>query len=131
MDCITIFNFTFMKNINILVLLILFFSSSFSTIIAQNKAVFLGDSSTWADSIMATLSEEERIAQLFIVAAYSNKGKDHKKEIANLVERYKIGGLMFLQGGPVRQAKLTNFFPSPHTNAVLIFFPFSVLIGIF
>ena len=53
---------------------------------------------------MATLSEEERIAQLFMVAAYSNKGEDHKHQITDLVEYYKIGGLMFLQGGPVRQA---------------------------
>ena len=29
------------------------------------------------------------------------------------------------------ESKLTNFFPFPLTKAVLIFFPFSVLIGIF
>ena len=48
---------------------------------AQNKAVFLSDSTSWADSVLATLSEQERIAQLFMVAAYSNKGKEHQKQI--------------------------------------------------
>ena len=45
---------------------------------------------------MKTLSEDERIAQLFMVAAYSNKGESHKREITDLVENYRIGGLMFL-----------------------------------
>ena len=44
------------------------------------------DSKNWVDSVMATLSEEEKIAQLFMVAAYSNKGQDHIQHIVNLVE---------------------------------------------
>lgn len=71
----------------------------------QNKAIFLSDSTVWADSILEGLSDQQKIAQLFMVAAYSNKGEQHKKEITNLIEKYKIGGLMFLQGGPIRQAK--------------------------
>ena len=70
--------------------------------------MFLNNSTAWADSVLASLSEEERIAQLFMVAAYSNKDELHKQQITDLVEQYKIGGVMFLQGGPVRQAKLTN-----------------------
>ena len=69
---------------------------------------------------MATLSEEERIAQLFMVAAYSNRGSDHKKHIVDLVEDYKIGGLMFLQGGPVRQAKMTNYYQSKSKIPLMI-----------
>ncbi|MEC7646656.1 MAG: glycoside hydrolase family 3 N-terminal domain-containing protein [Bacteroidota bacterium] len=87
--------------------LILFLAVS-QHVFCQKKAVFLNDETSWADSLMATLSEEERIAQLFMVAAYSNKGEVHKKHIIDLVDNYKIGGLMFLQGGPVRQARLTN-----------------------
>ena len=87
--------------------LILFLAVS-QQVFCQKKAVFLNEKTSWADSLLATLSDEERIAQLFMVAAYSNKGEDHKKYITDLVENYKIGGLMFLQGGPVRQASLTN-----------------------
>ena len=68
---------------------------------AQNKAIFLSDSTVWADSVIATLSQNERIAQLFMVAAYSNKDELHKQQITDLVKDYKIGGVMFLQGGPV------------------------------
>jgi len=76
---------------------------------AQNKAIFLSDSTVWADSVMATLSQDERIAQLFMVAAYSNKDELHKQQITDLVKNYKIGGVMFLQGGPLRQANFTNY----------------------
>ena len=64
--------------------------------------------SAWVDSVMTTLSQEERIAQLIMVAAYSNRGEEHKQEILKLIKEQKIGGLIFFQGGPVRQVKLMN-----------------------
>lgn len=68
--------------------------------------------SIWVDSVFNSLSPQERIAQLFMVAAYSNKDQDHVNEIVDLVENHKIGGLIFFQGGPVRQANLTNLYQS-------------------
>lgn len=62
----------------------------------------------WVDSVMTTLTPEQRIGQLFMVAAYSNKNEHHIREIDTLVSRYGIGGVMFMQGGPKRQALLTN-----------------------
>ena len=62
----------------------------------------------WVDSVMNKLDEDERIGQLFMVAAYSNKGEDHLDELRRLVKNYNIGGLIFFQGGPVRQAVMTN-----------------------
>lgn len=64
--------------------------------------------SKWVDSIMANLSPDERIAQLFMVPAFSNKGTDHKKEILDQVKKYKIGGLIFMQGDPKSQLELMN-----------------------
>ena len=64
--------------------------------------------SPWADSVYQTLSDEQKIAQLFMVAAYSNKDKAHLESLEKLVADYDIGGLIFFQGGPVRQAKMTN-----------------------
>ncbi|WP_130733648.1 glycoside hydrolase family 3 N-terminal domain-containing protein [Flavobacterium sp. J27] len=66
----------------------------------------------WVDSIYNQLSFEEKVGQLFMVAAYSNKNESHYKEIDELVEKYKVGGLIFFQGGPVRQAQLTNRYQS-------------------
>ncbi|WP_460921668.1 glycoside hydrolase family 3 N-terminal domain-containing protein [Pontibacter brevis] len=64
----------------------------------------------WVDSVMTTLSPDQRIGQLFMVAAYSNKNEKHFREIDTLVSRYGVGGIMFMQGGPMRQAMLTNRF---------------------
>ena len=84
------------------------FSVSFIPKDKNLEPVFIKNDSRWADSVLKTLTPEERIAQLFMVAAYSNKDKTHIKEIKKLVKDYKIGGLIFFRGGPVRQANLTN-----------------------
>jgi beta-N-acetylhexosaminidase len=74
----------------------------------------------WADSVFKSLSPDERIAQLFMVAAYSNKDKAHVNEIKKLVNEYKIGGLIFFQGGPLRQAVLSNCYQSCSKVPLLI-----------
>jgi beta-N-acetylhexosaminidase len=66
----------------------------------------------WVDSIYNQLTFEEKVGQLFMVAAYSNKDAEHVKSIEKLIDEYKIGGLIFFQGGPVRQARLTNKYQS-------------------
>lgn len=62
----------------------------------------------WADSVLKTLSNEEKIAQLMVIRAHSNLGEKHVQEVTNLIKQYNVGGLCFFQGGPVRQATLTN-----------------------
>ncbi|GAA4314857.1 glycoside hydrolase family 3 N-terminal domain-containing protein [Compostibacter hankyongensis] len=64
----------------------------------------------WADSVFRTLSPEQRIAQLIFVRAYSNQGAAHVREVTRLVRDKHVGGLVFFQGGPVRQASLTNYY---------------------
>jgi beta-glucosidase-like glycosyl hydrolase/CubicO group peptidase (beta-lactamase class C family) len=63
---------------------------------------------------------DERIAQLFMVAAFSNKDRKHVEEIAGLVSRYNIGGLIFFQGSPVRQASETNHYQSKAKTPLVI-----------
>ncbi|TDN83479.1 beta-glucosidase-like glycosyl hydrolase [Salegentibacter sp. 24] len=64
--------------------------------------------SKWVDSIMKKLTPKERIAQLIMVAAYSNRDKEHKEEILKLIKEQKIGGLIFFQGDPESQLRLIN-----------------------
>ncbi|HRE74410.1 MAG TPA: glycoside hydrolase family 3 N-terminal domain-containing protein [Flavobacteriales bacterium] len=78
----------------------------------KQKPRFLDVDSRWADSLMLVMSPEERIAQLFMVAAYSNRDQVHEAEIMHLVTEHKVGGLIFFQGGPMRQAHLTNRYQS-------------------
>jgi beta-glucosidase-like glycosyl hydrolase/CubicO group peptidase (beta-lactamase class C family) len=75
-------------------------------IFAQNKSNLTQEK--WVDSVYNQFSFEEKVGQLFMVAAYSNKNEAHNKSIDDLISKYKIGGLIFFQGGPVRQANLTN-----------------------
>src|ERR1043165_299644 len=79
------------------------------TVMAQVLPPFYSpEASQYADSVIKRLTREERIGQLFMVAAWSNKDSIHIKEIQQQVRDYGIGGLIFFQGGPVRQAMLTN-----------------------
>jgi len=66
----------------------------------------------WVDSIYNQMSFMEKVGQLFMVAAYSNKDTIHTNAVEKLVRDYKIGGLIFFQGGPMRQARLTNKYQS-------------------
>lgn len=81
---------------------------------------YLDISSQWIDSVFQTLSDEEKIAQLLMVAAYSNRDESHKEEITRLIKKYNVGGLIFFQGGPVRQAMLTNHFQGEAKTPLLI-----------
>jgi len=62
----------------------------------------------WVDSVFNKLSKREKIAQMFFVAAYTNKTQAFTDSIAKVIKNEKIGGLVFFQGGPERQAILTN-----------------------
>lgn len=66
------------------------------------------DEDKWVDSVFHSMSHRERLGQLFMIAAYSNKNETHYSNVQNLIEKYNIGGIIFFQGGPVRQAVLTN-----------------------
>jgi len=68
--------------------------------------------SRWVDSVYNQMTIDEKIGQLFMVAAYSNKNEAHAQSIDSLIINQKIGGIIFFQGGPVRQANLTNRFQS-------------------
>lgn len=81
---------------------------------------FLANEALWADSVLSTLSLDERIAQLMMVAAYSNKDAKHEAETEALIRERNIGGLIFFQGGPVRQARLTNRYQAAARTPILI-----------
>jgi len=110
-----------MRQISTLLLLVVSIHISYS----QNKTKTVSPDKSdlqkkWVDSIYNKMSFEERVGQLFMVAAYSNKNESHYKDIDDLVENYKVGGLIFFQGGPVRQAQLTNRYQQKSKVPLLI-----------
>jgi len=68
------------------------------------------DEEVWVDSVLSGLSLEEKVGQLFMVAAYSNRDEEHYTYLENLIKINKIGGLIFFQGSPEKQVELTNRF---------------------
>lgn len=62
----------------------------------------------WVDSLYNAMSLEERIGQLFMVQVFSNQGRAHEIQVVNLIKNHHIGGLIYSNGGPSRQAKLNN-----------------------
>ncbi|WP_187261523.1 glycoside hydrolase family 3 protein [Pontibacter beigongshangensis] len=87
---------------------------------ARNLLEALEHPSGWVDSVYNTLSLEERIAQLIIIEAFSNQGPKYEAEVLQVIEQHKIGGLIFFQGGPIRQARLTNRYQAASKVPLLI-----------
>lgn len=91
-----------------------------STLSASGQSVIYEGDTAWAKHKLGSMSLDEKLGQLFMVAAYSNKTDAHKAEILKLIKEQKIGGLIFFQGGPVRQAHLTNTYQQAATTPLMI-----------
>ena len=76
----------------------------------------------WVDSLMKNMTLDEKIGQLFMVQAYSNLDEKHRMSIDSLIKNYHIGGLIFMQGTPEKQAVLTNNYQSNSKIPLLIGF---------
>lgn len=64
----------------------------------------------WVDSVFNSLTDDQRIAQLMVIRAHSNLGPEHVAKVVDDIQKYNVGALCFFQGGPVRQANLTNYY---------------------
>ncbi len=64
--------------------------------------------SLWVDSVFSTMSDEERIGQLFVYNVPATTDSYTTKSLMNAVEKRKVGGLLFWNGSLESQAQLTN-----------------------
>jgi beta-glucosidase-like glycosyl hydrolase/CubicO group peptidase (beta-lactamase class C family) len=76
----------------------------------------------WVKNIMNKLTLDEKIGQLFMIQAYSNKDKKHEAYIKKMIKKYHVGGLIFMQGTPEKQAELTNVYQKNSKIPLLIGF---------
>ncbi len=106
------------------VVCLLLWMAGITTATAQNDTLtpaFRNDLKTrWVDSTFNTLNKNEKIAQLIFVAAYSNRGVKQEVAITDLIRKYKVGGLIFFQGTPQKQASLTNYYQSQSKVPLLV-----------
>ena len=104
-----------MKKVLILLIAACFFApASF----AQKKKN--DNAKAWVDSVFKSLSKEERIAQLMVIRAHSNLGPEHVQGVVEQIQKYNVGALCFFQGGPIRQANLTNLYQSIAKTPLLV-----------
>ena len=66
----------------------------------------------WVDSIFQQLTVKQKIAQLIMIRAHSDKGADHIAQVEDLIKKYEVGGLCFFQGTPAKQISLVNQYQS-------------------
>lgn len=90
------------------------------TIPERSNPAFTQGISRWVDSVFQTMSPEERLGQLFMVAAYPKNGVANRTAVTELIKKYHIGGLIMFQSGPVAQAKLTNYYQSVSKTPLMI-----------
>lgn len=81
---------------------------------AQQKSYLqtLDEPNAWVDSVFHKLKRRHKIAQLFFVRAHTNRGQAYEDSVGKVIRKERIGGLVFFQGGPGRQAILTNKYQS-------------------
>lgn len=74
----------------------------------------------WVDSLMTKLTLEQKIGQLFMIQAYSNQKFQKTNELIDQIKEYQVGAIIFMQGGPVAQASITNKFQEASNIPLLI-----------
>lgn len=67
-----------------------------------------GNGEEWADRTVRKMTLDEKIGQLFMIAAYSNRDKEYEDRLERTIRQTHIGGLIFFQGDPTREVQLTN-----------------------
>ena len=98
-----------MKKLQLSFLIILSFYSQLA--LAQKPYSFvesLEKPHQWADATFKKMSRKHKIAQLFMVRAHSDLGKKYADSVARVIRKEQLGGVVFFQGGPVRQAMIAN-----------------------
>ena len=62
----------------------------------------------WVDSLYNSMSLKERVGQLYMVQVMSEHSDKVNNKVVELIKSEHIGGVIYSNGGPYRQAKLNN-----------------------
>lgn len=82
------------------ILFLIIFISPLSTQTAR-------DSNEIIDSILESMSIDEKIGQIFMIRAFSHNDPKNIRLVKDQIRKYKPGGICFFQGSPAKQASLT------------------------
>ena len=51
----------------------------------------------WVDSILNSMTIDQKMGQLFMIQAYSNLDTVHENKIKEMLHQYHVGNLIFMQ----------------------------------
>ncbi|MGB0837177.1 MAG: glycoside hydrolase family 3 N-terminal domain-containing protein [Flavobacteriaceae bacterium] len=92
---------------------------------AQQKDPFITkdfkEQQLWVDQTLSSMSLDQKIGQLFMFNAYSDK-RMNPKFVKKMIRKYHIGGLIFFQGTPEQQAELYNSYQSKSKIPLIVGF---------
>jgi beta-N-acetylhexosaminidase len=72
----------------------------------QNFQVKPVENTDAIDSLISTLTLDQKIGQLFFIDVLSTLSESGQKKLSALIEKYQPGGLLFMQGTPSNQLNL-------------------------
>ncbi|MCF6358060.1 MAG: serine hydrolase [Draconibacterium sp.] len=76
--------------------------------------------SEWVNTQLQGLTLEEKIAQLMVISVYPKRDDTEKTRVINLIKTYKLGGIIVMQGTPVKTTSWINEFQAASDLPLLV-----------
>jgi len=76
--------------------------------------------SEWVNTQLQQLTLEEKIAQLMVISVYPKRDNTEKTRVINQIKTYKLGGIIVMQGTPVKTASWINEFQAASDLPLLV-----------
>ena len=73
------------------------------------KSVDEAAMNVWVDSLMSSMTMNEKIGQLIVAQVNPTDNEYNRRWLKRLIDKYHIGGLLYMEGTLAEQARLTNY----------------------
>ncbi|MDX1285813.1 MAG: glycoside hydrolase family 3 protein, partial [Draconibacterium sp.] len=93
---------------------------SFNLVCAQKPEFLQYKNDEWVNKQMDSLTLEEKIAQLMMITVYPNQNTSSKNAVLEKIRSYKPGGILVMQGEPVKTASWVNQFQEASETPLLV-----------
>jgi beta-N-acetylhexosaminidase len=107
-----------MRRLAVLIYLVIFLAEA--TMAKENPGFLKYSKDQWVDSLMNKLTLDQKIGQLFMIQAYSNNKSQKTEDLIKQIIQFQVGGIIFMQGGPLSQAKICNSFQKASNVPLLV-----------
>lgn len=81
---------------------------------------FYSSAQQWADSVLQTLTLQQKIGQLIIIRSYAQNNDIDIKQVSEQIAKYQVGGVCFFKGTPAGLVKANNLYQSVSSIPLMI-----------